>query len=90
MTASAAAGDAASRQGYVDLLVKKMTPVVEELEANYVEPPTEEETTTEAPTNTDAPSSAPEDSGCGSAIGFGVAGLLTTMAAAVALKKKKD
>lgn len=90
VTASAAAGDAASRQGYVDLLVKKMTPVVEELEANYVEPPTEEETTTEAPTNTDAPSPVPEDSGCGSAIGFGVAGLLTTMAAAVALKKKKD
>ena len=117
VTASAAAGDAASRQGYVDLLVKKMTPVVEELEVNYVEPPTEEdtqavtpetedvtqilapadteepadadeETATEAPTNTDAPSTVPEDSGCGSSIGFGVAGLLTAMAAAVALKKK--
>ena len=100
-SATAAAGDAASRQGYVDLLVKKMTPVVEELEANYVEPPAEEDTqavTSEtedvtqilAPADTEEPADTDEDSGCGSAIGFGVAGLLTTMAAAVALKKKKD
>ena len=100
-SATAAAGDTASRQGYVDLLVKKMTPVVEELEANYVEPPAEEDTqavTSEtedvtqilAPADTEEPADTDEDSGCGSAIGFGVAGLLTAMAAAVALKKKKD
>ena len=41
VTALAAAEDASSRQGYVDLLVKKMSPVVEELEANY-QPPTED------------------------------------------------
>ena len=53
VTALAAAEDASSRQGYVDLLVKKMSPVVEELEATY-QPPVETETTDSVPTETEA------------------------------------
>ena len=53
VTALAAAENASSRQGYVDLLVKKMSPVVEELEATY-QPPVETETTDSVPTETEA------------------------------------
>ena len=93
VTASAAAGDAASRQGYVDLLVKKMTPVVEELEANYVEPPAEEDTQAVTPETEDvtqiltpADTTAPIDTettegGCGSVIGLSASSVLIASAA---------
>ena len=53
VTASAAATGEDSRQGYVDLLVKKMSPIVEALEATY-QPPVETETTDSVPTETEA------------------------------------
>ena len=48
----------------------------------------EDVTTEPADESTEAPTEPAEKKGCGSAMGFGVAAVLTAMAAAVALKKK--
>ena len=48
----------------------------------------EDVTTAPADESTEAPTEPAEKKGCGSAMGFGVAAVLTAMAAAVALKKK--
>jgi hypothetical protein len=99
-TVTAAVGNADSRQGYVDFLVKKLTPVVEVLESNYVETePTPDtmgetqapvtnapDTSAELPTETDAPAKG----GCSSAIGMGAVALMVAMAAGVALRKKDE
>ncbi len=82
VSATAAMQDASSRQGYVDFLTKQMTAPVAELEAGFVEPPAEEDTTAKKDT------AAVE--GCASALGVSAVALTVTVAAAVALKKKEQ